>query len=182
MKNWHRRATKGQKNRTSICNTKISKNAFEKRKRGTHSSYPLTRCSWSLHQSWSWSLNACNQIPCLEYQSFRNKTYWRQDFLLRGRVSVGESCVAKLVTITWSGYREIMGLGCACTGAEARYALAPPKFFKTSIIVGRNRSHTFSFKSCPPYEKNLALPPICSHKNAPPQIPTFHLLTFPFIL
>ena len=33
-------------------------------------------------------------------------------------------------------------------------AMVPPKIFKTSIIVGRNRSHTFSFKSWPPYEKN----------------------------
>ena len=58
-------------------------------------------------------------------------------------------------------------------GAEA-------KFFKTSIIVWRNRSHTFSFKSWPPYEKNLASPPIRSHKNAPLQIPTFHLFDFSF--
>ena len=65
-------------------------------------------------------------------------------------------------------------------GAEARYALAPPKFFRTFIIVGRNRSHTFSFKSWPPYEENLALPPVRSHKNAPPQIPTFHLFDFSF--
>ena len=56
----------------------------------------------------------------------------------------------------------------------------PPKIFKTSIIVGRNRSHTFSFKSWPPYEKNLAPPPIRSNKNAPPQIPTFHLFDFSF--
>ena len=54
----------------------------------------------------------------------------------------------------------------------------PPKIFKTSIIVGRNRSHTFSFKTWPPYEKNLASPPIRSHKNAPPQIPTFHLFFY----
>ena len=74
-------------------------------------------------------------------------------------------------------------------GAEARFPPhphpPPPNFFKkTSIIVGRNRSHTFSFKTWPPYEKNLASPPIRSHKNAPPQIPTFHLFffTFPFLL
>ena len=58
--------------------------------------------------------------------------------------------------------------------------MAPPKFFKTPIIVGRNRSHTFSFKSWTPYEKNLAPPPIRSHKNAPSQIPTFHLFDFSF--
>ena len=52
-------------------------------------------------------------------------------------------------------------------GAEARYAMAHSKFFKTSIIVGKNRFHTFSFKSWPPYEKNFAPPPIRSHKNAP---------------
>ena len=61
-----------------------------------------------------------------------------------------------------------------------RHVMRPPKFFKTSIIVGRNRSHTFSFKSWPPHEKNLAPPPIRSHKNAPPQIPTFHLFDFSF--
>ena len=84
------------------------------------------------------------------------------------------------------------GKGCVCIfksmhmhpGAEACYALRgpwpPPKFFKTSIIVGRNRSHTFSFKSWPPYEKNLPPSPIRSHKNAPPQIPTFPLFYFSF--
>ena len=56
----------------------------------------------------------------------------------------------------------------------------PPKIFKTSIIVGGNRSHTFSFKSWPPYEKNLTPPPIRSHKNSPPQIPTFNLFDFSF--
>ena len=58
--------------------------------------------------------------------------------------------------------------------------MAPPKFFKTYIIIGRNRSHTFSFKSWPPYEKNLAPRPIRIHKNGPPQISTFHLFDFSF--
>ena len=73
---------------------------------------------------------------------------------------------------------------CLCTQGRRHVmlwgAMALPKFFKTSIIVGRNRSHTFSFKSWPPYEKKLAPPPIRSHKNAPPQILTFPLFYFYF--
>ena len=48
----------------------------------------------------------------------------------------------------------------------------PPNFLKISIVVGRNRSHT-SFKSQPPNEKSLALFQYVSHRNSPPQIPTF---------
>ena len=59
-------------------------------------------------------------------------------------------------------------------------AMAPPEFFETSIIVGKKWSHSLSFKSWPPYEKNLAPPPIRSHKNAPLQIPTFYLFDFSF--
>ena len=60
------------------------------------------------------------------------------------------------------------------------HAPPTPQIFKTSIIVGRNRSHTFSFKSWPHYEKILAPPPIHSHKNSPPQIPSFNLFDFSF--
>ena len=53
-------------------------------------------------------------------------------------------------------------------------------FASPTLNQATKKNQTFSFKSWPPYEKNLAPPLIHSHKNAPTQILTCHLFDISF--
>ena len=76
----------------------------------------------------------------------------------------------------WLG--SVVNRGGGTLGFEG--AMAPPKFFKTSIIVGINRSHTFSFKSWPPMRKTWPLLQYVAIKMPHPKFLPFLFFTFPF--